>query len=204
MDDVRVIADLAGAVGKMGRRIRNRPPRLRVTVSSFVPKAHTPCQWSAQDTEGKLQEKHSLLQQNLQRGATQLSWHDTRISLLEAALSRGDRRLGQVIYAAWHRGCRLDTWSEFFDFSKWQQSFAECGLDASFYANRERDPSEHLPWQHISSGVSAGFLLAERERMSGGATTPDCRTGSCNLCGLQSKHPACRDRAQSLHDKGSI
>ncbi len=198
LDDVKAIADLAGAVCKMGKRIKGRPPRVRVTVSSFVPKPHTPCQWSAQDGEDKLTQKQVLLQDHLRRSGAQLSWHDTRVSLLEAVLSRGDRRLGRVIYTAWKKGCRLDTWSEFFDFTKWQQAFEECGIDPSFYAHRERDIEERLPWQHIRSGISPEFLKAEQLKIITAGITHDCRHGNCNLCGLQGRHPDCRARAQTL------
>ena len=196
MDDVASIVSLVESVSKLGREARGRSPRVRVSVSSFVPKPHTACQWSQQDSEETLDEKHNLLKNGLKRGNVQLSWHDPRTSLLEAALSRGDRRLGQVIYTAWKKGCRLDTWSEFFDFGKWQQAFSECGLDPSFYANRERDPEELLPWQHMNSGVSRSFLVAERVRMLSGDFTADCRNQECNLCGLQGKYPACRSKAQ--------
>lgn len=198
LDDVAAIASLIDTIGKLGKGIRGRPPRVRVSVSSFIPKPHTPCQWSAQDNEASLNQKHNMLQDHLRRGNVQLSWHDPRNSLLEAALSRGDRRLGQVIYTAWKKGCKLDTWSEFHDFSKWQQAFDECGVDPFYYAQRHRDPDELLPWQHINSGVSDTFLKREHQRMSSSDLTPDCRTQDCNLCGLQGLFPACRIKAQQI------
>jgi len=197
-DDVKDIAVLVDSVSRLGKSIRGRPPRLRVSVSSFVPKPHTPCQWAAQDSGEQLEAKQAMLQSLLRRSGVHLSWHDAKTSLLEAVLSRGDRRLGAVIYTAWKKGCRLATWSELFDFSRWQQAFDECGIDPSFYANRERDPDELLPWQHIGPGVSTGFLKSERERMLSGALTGDCRTDDCNLCGLQSCHPSCRERAREI------
>jgi radical SAM family uncharacterized protein len=198
LDDVIAITGLVDSVCNLVKSLRGRPPRVRVSVSSFVPKPHTPCQWSAQDTRQVLDEKHSLLQSHIRRGNMQLSWHDSRISLLEAALSRGDRRLGQVIYTAWKKGCRLDTWSEFFDFAKWQEAFTECGVDPAYYANRERELGEWLPWQHINSGVSKAFMDAERIRMTACDLTADCRTQDCNLCGLQGHFPSCKVRAREL------
>ncbi len=194
-EDVEGIAHLVEAVNKLGRGIRGRPPRVRVSVSSFVPKPHTPCQWAAQDSQAGLNEKHSLLSSRLRKSGVHLSWHDARSSLLEAVLSRGDRRLGQVIYTAWKKGCRLDTWSEFLDFDRWEQSFNECGIDPSFYAHRLRSADEILPWQHISSGVSTGFLAEEQKRMLSGELTSDCRTQECNLCGLQGKQSSCKIKA---------
>jgi len=197
-DDVKDIAVLVDSVSRLGKSIRGRPPRVRVSVSSFVPKPHTSCQWAAQDSGEQLKSKQTLLQSLLRRSGVHLSWHDTETSLLEAVLSRGDRRLGAVIYTAWKKGCRLATWSEIFDFSRWQQAFDECGIDPSFYAHRERDPDELLPWQHISPGVSTGFLKSERERMLSGELTGDCRTDDCNLCGLHGTHPSCRERAGQI------
>ena len=204
MDDVRDIAGLIDSVSRLGKSIRGRPPHVRVSVSSFVPKPHTPCQWSAQEHEEALSAKHTLLQNQLRRSGVQLSWHDPKISFLEAVLARGDRRLGPVIYTAWKKGCRLDTWSEFFDFTRWQQAFAECGIDPAYYAHRERDPGEVLPWSHISSGVSAAFLKAERQNMLAGRLTADCRLADCNLCGLQGSQAACRARAQKSNFKPEI
>ena len=198
LDDVADIANLVDTICRLGKGTRGRPPRVRVSVSSFVPKPHTPCQWSAQDREETLNQKHNMLQNHLRRGNIQLSWHDPRTSLLEAVLSRGDRRLGQVIYTAWKKGCRLDTWSEFLDYSKWQQAFDECGVDPSFYAHRDRDPEEVLPWQHISSGISNAFLKRERQNMFSLDLTQDCRHNDCNLCGMQGLFPTCRTKAQNI------
>jgi radical SAM family uncharacterized protein len=198
MEDVGAIADLVGSINKLGKGIRGRPPRVRVSVSSFIPKPHTPCQWAAQDTEAQLTAKHSMLQDRLRRSGVQLSWHDPYTSLLEAALSRGDRRLGPVIYSSWKKGGRLDTWNEYLDHSRWQKSFEECGVDPSFYAHRQRDTGELLPWQHIHSGISSAFMKAEQSKMEGGGLTPDCRTASCNLCGMQGTTPACKARAAQL------
>jgi radical SAM family uncharacterized protein len=195
-DDVKDIAVLVDSVSRLGKSIRGRPPRVRVSVSSFVPKPHTPCQWAAQDSGEQLEAKQTLLQHSLRRSGVQLSWHDARTSLLEAVLARGDRRIGAVIYTAWKKGCRLATWNELFDYSRWQQAFDECGIDPSFYAHRERDPGEILPWQHISPGVSPSFLKSERERMISGELTHDCRVENCNLCGLQGHHPHCREKAR--------
>ncbi|MGA9049540.1 MAG: TIGR03960 family B12-binding radical SAM protein [Dehalococcoidia bacterium] len=198
LDDVIAIADLVDSVGKLGKGIRGRPPRVRISVSSFIPKPHTPCQWEAQEPEDMLNKKHLILQDRLHRSGVQLSWHDTRTSFLEATLSRGDRRMGAVIYTAWKKGSRLDTWSEFLDFDKWRQAFSECGIDPSFYAHRQRDHEEVLPWQHIASGVSTSFLKSEQHKISSEELTSDCRSADCNLCGLQGSQPSCKARAQML------
>lgn len=198
MEDVEAIATLVNSINRLGKTVRGRPPRIRISVSSFIPKPHTPCQWAGQDNGETLSAKHRLLQSRLRRGSVQLSWHDPRTSLLEAVLSRGDRRLGPAIYTAWKKGAHLDTWSEFLHHDRWLQAFSECGIDPAFYANRQRSVDELLPWQHIQSGVSTSFLKNEQAKMAGGDLTPDCRTDNCNLCGLQGSSTACKARASQL------
>ncbi|HTY81566.1 MAG TPA: B12-binding domain-containing radical SAM protein, partial [Dehalococcoidales bacterium] len=112
--------------------------------------------------------------------------------LLEATLSRGDRRMGKVIYRAWELGCRFDAWSEQYNHDKWLQAFADSGLDPAFYARRERTLSELLPWGHIDIGVTRAFLERERQRALNQEDTPYCRTGRCNACGLQYTSTCCK------------
>ena len=194
LDDVKGIVDLVTKTCQLGKKLRNKPPRLRVSVATFVPKPHTPCQWLAQDSEEQLIPKHELLKQGLRRAGAHLSWQDAKISLLEAVLSRGDRRLGKVIHRAWELGCRFDAWHECFNYDNWLCAFQESGLDPAFYANRQRPLDELLPWQHIDIGVTPSFLKKEHQDMWQGKETLDCRYGPCNACGLQQRHPDCQQK----------
>ncbi len=197
LDDVKSIVELISKIGKAGKRAGNRSPRLRVSVSTFVPKPHTPCQWSTQEAEATLSVKQELLKQGLRRAGAHLSWQDPKISLLEATFSRGDRRLGNVIYKAWETGCKFDTWTEHFNYQSWLQAFRENGLDPAFYAHRERPLDEPLPWQHIDIGVSPTFLQKEYHNIAQEKATPDCRYASCSACGLHHSQPACQQLLQS-------
>jgi radical SAM family uncharacterized protein len=194
MDDVKGIVDLVARTSQLGRKLRSRSPSLRVSVATFVPKAHTPCQWAAQNKEDELTPKHELLKQGLRRLGVHFSWQDTKTSQLEAALSRGDRRLGKVIHRAWELGNRFDAWHECFNHDNWSKAFQENGLDPAFYANRERSLDEILPWQHIDIGVTKKFLQKEYQDIHLGTDTRDCRYGPCNACGLQRWHPDCRQK----------
>jgi radical SAM family uncharacterized protein len=194
MEDIAGIADFVARTSQLGRKLRNRAPGLRVSVATFVPKPHTPCQWAAQNTEDELIPKHEALKQGLRRLGVHLSWQDTKTSLLEAVLSRGDRRLGKVIHRAWELGSRFDAWQECFNFGNWTRAFEENGLDPAFYANRQRPLDETLPWQHIDIGVTQNFLQKEHEAMYAGGGTGDCRHGPCYGCGLQNRHPDCRKK----------
>jgi len=188
-EDLEAFADLArlvtGAYFAVPRE--QRAPGLRVTMSAatFVPKPLTPFQWAAQDALPEIKRKQALLRTALRPvKGVQFNWHEPELSVLEACVARGDRRMGEVIYAAWQRGCRLDGWREHFKFDVWLEAFAACGLDPDFYAARERGERELLPWDFIDAGVTRQYLWLERERAMAGTVTPDCRDG-CEGCGLR-------------------
>jgi hypothetical protein len=138
--------------------------------------------------------KHELLKQSLRRKGIKLSWQEPEVSLLEAALSRGDRRLGKVIHNAWKQGCVFDSWGEHFKYEKWLGAFEKAGLEPGFYAHRQRSMDEMLPWAHINSGVIPAFLKREYQRSLEGRETPDCRTETCSACGLEGRHPDCQQK----------
>ena len=181
-EDVAGIARLASAVAGIGRRMGIKPT-IGVSVSSFVPKPHTPFQWRAQDSLEEIERRQEILKREIRSRDISLSWHDSRTSRLEAVLSRGDRRLGKAILLAWRSGCKLDAWHEHFDYAKWASAIEEVGLDPGFYANRARDYSETLPWDHIDCGVSKEFLKSENESADREETTVDCRLDKCHGCG---------------------
>jgi hypothetical protein len=148
--------------------------------------------------EAELLSRQELLRAGLRRKGTKVSWQDPDTSLLEAALSRGDRRLGSVIRRAWELGATFDAWNEHFDFEKWRRAFDDAGLGIDFYARRHRPLDEVLPWSHVDVGVTTDFLEREYRRALEEADTPDCREGVCLACGLESWHPACRERHAGL------
>jgi radical SAM family uncharacterized protein len=197
-DDVEGISQLVTKVHSLGKRAKGRQPQVRVSISTFVPKPHTPFQWVAQESEQQLNSKHELLKLGLRRRGIRLSWQDPEISLLEAALSRGDRRLGKVIYRAWKLGSTFDAWSEHFNYGNWLRAFEESGLEPGFYALRQRPLDEILPWAHIDAGVTTAFLKREYHLAFDGKSTPDCRYGACNVCGLECWQSSCQQKYQRL------
>jgi radical SAM family uncharacterized protein len=196
-EDVEDIIRLVDKIRSVGKGGKGGMPRVRVSLSTFIPKPHTPFQWVAQEGEAELNAKHELLKQGLRRKGGQLSWQEPKVSQLEAVLSRGDRRLGKVIYGAWKLGATFDAWDECFDYGKWLRAFSERGLEADFYAHRQRSLDEVLPWSHIDVGVSADFLKQEYQRAIKGKETPDCRTEACNACGLERLIADCRKKLAS-------
>lgn len=162
----------------------NKSRGLRITVSTsfFVPKPFTPFQWEAQITREEYHRRVDLLRGSIKNKSIQYNWHEMETSYIEAVLARGDRRLGKLLETVWRKGARLDSWSEYFDFERWMESFAETGIDPDFYALRERSKEEVLPWSMIDIGVHSEYLWREREQAYRSVITPDCRV-QCMGCG---------------------
>jgi len=181
-EDIVAIADLAQRVKRVAREVGGGGD-VTVSVSSFVPKAHTPFQWEEQIPYEEILRKQELLRDLLAKRKLRFKWHDAPLSVMEGVFARGDRRLSALLLAARRRGCRFDGWSEHFSFQKWLDACDEVGIDPRWYLRR-RSPDEILPWEMIDAGVSRAYLLAERWRADEGVLTPDCRTGSCTGCGV--------------------
>ena len=184
-EDVLAIAEMANHVLHTWRESasnKNRGVRITVSTSWFVPKPFTAFQWEGQITREEYERRVKLLRGAITAKAVTYNWHDGDTSFLEAVLARGDRRLGKVLELAFRKGAHLDAWSEYFDLSRWEEAFAECGLDPAFYANRVRDKEEILPWSVISCYVSDKYLWRQRELAYQSVPTPDCRT-QCSGCG---------------------
>ena len=190
MADVQGIVDWASQVKEIGRELVGKRARVRVSTSNHVPKAHAPFQWARQETPAELAPKHELLRRGCRSARLDFTWNDPGESILEGALSRGDRRLAAVVETAWRKGARFDAWSEHFRQGAWDAAFAEHGLDPAFYCHRERDLWERFPWSHIASGVSEAFLRKEWQRTHKELTTMDCRDG-CNVCGMEHAAALC-------------
>ncbi|MDH7490275.1 MAG: TIGR03960 family B12-binding radical SAM protein [Anaerolineae bacterium] len=187
-EDVEAIGDLVRKVVAVGRRHRGGRAEVSVSVATFVPKPHTPFQWEALVDDETLRRRLDILRRGLRVKGVQFSWHDPGTTLLEAALSRGDRRVGAVIYRAWQLGARFDAWGDAYRPEAWEQAWRDAGLSPEFYGRRPRDRDEALPWDHIDIGVRKEFLWRERERCRAATPTPDCREG-CVGCGVNAALP---------------
>jgi radical SAM family uncharacterized protein len=186
LDDIIGIADLGYKVvdAYMSTPKENRGKGLSISLStsSFVPKPFTPFQWEPQDDIETLNEKQKLLQSKIKSKYIKYNWHDSQLSLLEAVFARGDRRIGKVLLEAVKKGCKFDSWGEYFKFDRWMEVFDECGIDPHFYANRKREYDEVLPWDHIDIGVSKEHLIRESKKAYNEELTPNCRV-DCSGCG---------------------
>lgn len=189
-EDIVGIAELAQRVVDLFYSIENRPKgkgvQVSVSCATFVPKPFTPFEFEPQDTREMIEHKQKLLVSAIKSKKIRVSWHDSNVSILEAVLAKGDRRLCDVIYTAWKKGCKFDSWSEHYKFDKWIEAFEKCGIDPAFYANRRFDYDEILPWDHLDYLVSKDFFIRENKRAHESKTTPHCRK-RCSGCGVNKK-----------------
>lgn len=183
LDDVQAIADLSKEVLAVGRRVLGKKANVRIGVSTLVPKPHTPFQWVPMENEAVIQEQIALLQRELVGPGMHFSWNNPEETLVEAFLTRGDRRVAEVIELAWRKGAKLEGWGEYFNFAAWQAAFNDLGMDMDWYARRERTVDEILPWEHISAGLKKQFLVEEYVNTYKGGVVDDCRE-HCFSCGI--------------------
>ena len=184
-EDVVGISEIANEVLHTWREYspyKNRGVRITVSTSMFIPKPHSPFQWESQVSIEEYMRKVNLLRDSIKARNVTYNWHDAKTSLIEAVLSRGDRRVGAAIEEVWRNGGTLDSWGEYFDFDRWMKAFETCGIDPWFYANRERSKDELLPWDVIDVGVRKEHLWHEREMAYKSQLSPDCRK-QCTGCG---------------------
>ena len=191
-EDVEAIIDLVRQVLQIGYGYHRKNANVSVTVSTLVPKPHTPFQWHPLIDEQTLRRRQRILKQGLRGRNIRFGYHDARGTLLEAAIARGDRRMGAVIERAWRAGARFDAWGEQFQWQAWVDAFSAEGIDPAVEVRRERTFDEILPWDHISCGVSKAYLAQELARGTGEDGTRDCREG-CTNCGAR-ELLACRGR----------
>ncbi|MBI4642483.1 MAG: TIGR03960 family B12-binding radical SAM protein [Deltaproteobacteria bacterium] len=188
------------AIGTLTRQILKSAPkgrrgRINLSLSTFIPKAHTPFQWEGMANLEESRGRLHAVKDRLRHPQVQAKWNSAAQSWLEGVFSRGDRRLAPVLLAAHRRGCRLDAWSEHLRLEPWREAFQDAGVNPDFYL-REREADEVLPWDHLDSGVSREFLAQERDRAYQGIETPDCRRAECQDCGVCDSENAALD----LHD----
>lgn len=187
LEDIEGIADLGqkvvDAYYKIDRESRNKSLKVVLSASSFVPKPFTPFQWMGQNSPEEFKNKQRHLKASIKERKISYSWQDSGVSYLEAVFARGDRRLGLVLEKAHQLGCRFDGWGEYFDLQKWSEAFESVGIDPDFYALRNRDFDEILPWDFIDTGVTKEFLKAEAEKAEAALTTPFCPE-NCSNCGM--------------------
>jgi radical SAM family uncharacterized protein len=183
MEDVDEIINLCKEVRHVGRQIIGKKARVHAGVSTFVPKPHTPFQWVPCIPIEEIKEKQDHLRKHLRGQGLKLNWNNPYETQLESWLSRGDRRLSDVIFQAWQNGAKFDAWSEHFNYEAWIAAFENTNLDPHFYTQRQRPLDEAFPWEHISTSVTRKFLTEDYLWSLSRKTRIDCRE-KCFACGI--------------------
>lgn len=183
-EDVIAIAKLAKRVLEIGRKHHGNRAKVRVGVSTFVPKPHTPFQWANLNDMEDIRRKQALMREEFGRARGIIfNWNEPEETLMEAFLSRGDRRLGSVIQSAWEKGAKFDAWNEWHRPAAWLEAFTDHDLDPNWYTYRTRPADEIFPWDHINAGVEKRWLLMDWYAAEKGETKVDCRE-HCYHCGI--------------------
>lgn len=185
--DIEGIISLAERARAISKEVAGRYKNINISISTFVPKPHTPFQWMGQAGIEDIKNKLNYLRRRLEKKGLGVKWQRPELSLLEAVFSKGDRRLGKVLKEAWKEGCRFDGWTEAFNLDRWLKAFHACGISPEFYANRENRIDAILPWEHLSTGIYTRFLEKELKFSENEKVIGDCRLGDCFYCGVCDK-----------------
>jgi len=181
-EDLRGIIDLSRKISSLGERQKIHP-NISISISTFVPKPHTPFQWESQIPLGEMKEKLSFLRDELKRNRLHFKWQNPHLSFLEGIFSRGDRNLSQVLVKAHQLGCRFDGWSDQFNYSFWEKAFEKVGLEMGLYT-RKKGFEGTLPWSFIETGIEPTFLWQEFQKSLKEEISPPCVAGDCHRCGI--------------------
>lgn len=212
-EDLKAILKLVQKISSLGERKRIRP-HINISISTFVPKPHTPFQWEAQIPLEVMKERLQFLRMGVKRTPIRFKWQNPSLSYLEGIFSRGDQTLNKVLVEAFRLGCRFDGWSDQFQLPLWREAFEKLGVEMNFHP-RKRSFEDPFPWSFIDSGITPSFLWEEYQRGLEGKTSPPCLIGDCHRCGicdgktitLQENEPIKMVRQESiermdLHQKG--
>lgn len=183
MEDVEAIAQLCKKVYQEGLKVIGKRAKVHAGVSTFVPKPQTPFQWVSCDDQITITKKQTFLRETLRGQGIKFNWTDPQETMLEAWLTRGDRRLSEVLEKAWKMGAKFDAWQDHQNYDIWMQAFEQSGLDPEFYTHRQRYLDEIFPWDHLSAGVDKSYLMEEYQKSLEQNLTGDCRE-QCYACGI--------------------
>jgi len=182
-EDIQGIVDLVKKLRKIKGKKGNYG-KINVSVSTFIPKPHTPFQWESQLSLEEAKQRITWIKQNLKLPGIRFKWQNPETSTLEGLFARGNRQLSRLLVSAHNKGCKFDSWSDRFDFGLWQEACEEEGVNIDYFNTRKRDLDETLHWDHIDTRVTKDFLQEERKRAENLESTGDCRRGDCKGCGV--------------------
>lgn len=192
-EDITAIADIGEELAEIYYDTVPKEKRLgkvQITISTsfFIPKPFTPFQWEPMTKPEVYEEKAHLLNDYikglLNKKSLKYNWHDSKTSVIEGLLARGDRRCADIIENAYKKGAVFDAWTDYFNYDRWLEAISESGLSPDFYVYRKRDIDEKLPWDFIDAGVTNEFLKLEYKNALNAIVTPNCAE-KCSGCGAR-------------------
>ena len=181
-EDLRGILELTKKIASLGERQKIHP-NVNVSLSTFVPKPHTPFQWESQILLEEMKEKLHLMREGVKKNHLHFKWQNPHLSFLEGIFSTGDKNLSRVLVEAFRLGCRFDGWSDQFRYPLWKEAFEKAGVRMDFHT-RKRSFEDPLPWSFIETGVNGYFLWDEYQRGLEEKISPPCVKDNCHRCGI--------------------
>lgn len=188
-EDVYSLIQLCKNVLAVGRKIHGNRAALHVSVGTFIPKPHTPFQWEKLELMDSIERKQQLIRNGLRQPGIKVNWPDYKSTLLEGWLSRGDRRISEVIEKAWKNGAKFDAWQDQYQYDLWIKAFKDCKIEPDYYVYRERELDEFFPWDIINIGLRKEFLVKDYQWSKQAKLRPDCRE-RCHACGILTTYAA--------------
>jgi radical SAM superfamily enzyme YgiQ (UPF0313 family) len=175
-EDIGAIIDLCKRIKHQflaSSRLRKRIGTISISLNCFVPKPWTPFQWVAMDELAALKSKIKRVKSELRRVPNMRVNADVpRWAYIQALLARGDRRVSDILLAVHAKG------------GNWTGALKQVPLNAGFYVEREREFEERFPWDFIDHGFRKQFLWSEYQRALKASPGPECRVGTCTVCGI--------------------
>jgi len=176
--DVREIVRVGARAQETGRRVKKErniggAPKVVVSVSTHVPKPHTPFQWCAMNPASEVLVKQAWLKDEVRTTNVDLKMHDCTTSWLEGVFARGDRRLCDVLERAYRAGACFDSWEDQLKIDVWVAAFEAEHVDPKTYLGTI-PVTARLPWDHISVGLEEGFLAREYRKALASRLSPPC------------------------------
>jgi len=194
-EDLRGIFEMTRKIASLGEKQKIHP-NISVSLSTFVPKPHTPFQWEAQIHLEEMKEKLSFVRDGVKRNHLRFKWQDPHLSFLEGIFSTGDRNLSPVLAEAYRLGCRFDGWSDQFRHPLWEEAFQKTEVKMDFHTQKKKF-EDILPWSLIETGVDAQFLWDEYRRGLEEKNSPPCVAENCHRCGI------CNGKTILVRESGS-
>jgi len=190
--DLDGIIRMVQKIVSIAKNLKLNRYQINLSISPFIPKPFTPFQWESQMSVDELDKRYHYLETNFKNRHIQFKKHNIKQSLIEAVICKGNRKIAKVIERAFRLGCKLDSWSEHFNYDLWRKAFQSENINHEQIANAKWDVEQPLPWDHIDIGVKKSFLIDEYQKSLKEMTSLDCfiddQCINCGVCNEETKN----------------